>query len=235
MQEHIVDIILAAIIVLTTIRYYCQGLVQTVFKFGSFIVALLSARIFCGTVTDWIYSNTKLFGSTERYLAKLIVFVLIYIVVRLLFTWIIHLLDSLKKLPILKKTNKFLGALLGFGCGLMAVIVLSVGLQISSHVVYNAKYVNAIDSSVIVQAVISNDKIAENIGTRFRTGFPLQESSWFPSLHIFSSMIQFRIISYGRYLFSLFRDFRIALTARLHAALIRSATLARCLTRWRIS
>ena len=163
MQEHIVDIILAAIVVLITIRYYCQGLVQTVFKFGSFIVALLSARIFCGTVTDWIYSNTKLFGSTERYLAKLIVFVLIYIVVRLLFTWIIYLLDSLKKLPILKKTNKFLGALLGFGCGLMAVIVLSVGLQISSHVVYNAKYVNAIDSSVIVQAVISNDKIAENI------------------------------------------------------------------------
>lgn len=165
MQEHIVDIILAAIVVLMTIRYYRQGLVQTIFRFGSFIVALLAARIFCGTVTDWIYSNTSLFGSTERYLAKLIVFVLIYIAVRLLFTWIIRLLDSLKKLPILKKANKFLGALLGFGCGLIAVIVLSVGLQISSHVVYNAKYVNAIDSSVIVQAVISNDKIAENIKT----------------------------------------------------------------------
>ena len=165
MQEHIVDIILAAVIVLMTVRYYRQGLVQTIFKFGSFIVALLAARIFCGAVTDWIYSNTSLFSSTERYLAKLIVFVLIYIAVRLLFTWIIHLFDSLKKLPILKKANRFLGALLGFGCGVMAVIVLSVGLQISSHVVYNAKYVNAIDSSVIVQAVISNDKIAENIKT----------------------------------------------------------------------
>ena len=128
MQEHIVDIILAAVIVLMTVKYYRQGLVQTIFKFGSFIVALLAARILCGTVTDWIYSNTSLFGSTERYLAKLIVFVLIYIAVRLLFTWIIHLLDSLKKLPILKKANRFLGALLGFGCGVMAVIVLSVGL-----------------------------------------------------------------------------------------------------------
>ena len=121
MQEHIVDIILAAVIVLMTVRYYRQGLVQTIFKFGSFIVALLAARIFCGAVTDWIYSNTSLFGSTERYLAKLIIFVLIYIAVRLLFTWIIHLLDSLKKLPILKKANRFLGALLGFGCGVMAV------------------------------------------------------------------------------------------------------------------
>ena len=39
----------------------------------------------------------------------------------------------------------------------------SVGLQVSSHVVYNAKYVNAIDSSVIVQAVLSNDKVSKNI------------------------------------------------------------------------
>ena len=39
MQEHIVDIVLAAIVVLMTVRYYCQGLVQTIFKFGSFIVA----------------------------------------------------------------------------------------------------------------------------------------------------------------------------------------------------
>ena len=162
-QEHIVDIILAALVVLITVRYYRQGLVETVFKFGSYIVALVAARVLCGTVTDWIYSNTKLFGTAERYLAKLIVFVLIYIAVRILFTWIIYLLKSLNKLPIVKQANKLLGALLGLGCSLVAVIVLSVGLQISSHVVYNAKYVNAIDSSVIVQAVLSNDKIAENI------------------------------------------------------------------------
>lgn len=163
MQEHIVDIILAAIVVLMTLRYYLQGLVGTIFKFGSFIVALVAARIFCGSVTDWVYSNTKLFGDTERYIAKLIIFILIYIVIRLTFSWIISILESCKKLPVLKKANKLLGALLGFGCGVIAVIVLSVGLQISSHVVYNAKYVNAIDSSVIVQAVLSNDKVSENI------------------------------------------------------------------------
>ena len=157
------DIILTALVVLITIKYYRQGLVETIFKFGSFIVALVAARVFCGSVTDWIYSNTKLFGDTERYIAKLIVFILIYIVIRLAFTWIINLLDSMKKLPTLKKANKLLGALLGFGCGMVVVIVLSIALQISSHVVYNAKYVNAIDSSVIVQAVLSNDSVAENI------------------------------------------------------------------------
>ena len=102
-QEHIVDIILAALVVLITVRYYRQGLVETVFKFGSYIVALVAARVLCGTVTDWIYSNTKLFGTAERYLAKLIVFVLIYIAVRILFTWIIYLLKSLNKLPVIKQ------------------------------------------------------------------------------------------------------------------------------------
>lgn len=162
-MEHIVDIILIALLALITFKYYRQGLVETIFRFGSFIVALISARVFCGTVTDWIYSNTKLFGGMDRYLTKLIVFVLIYIAVRILFSWIIRLLSTLKKLPVIKHANKFLGAMLGFGCGLVAILVISIGLQISSHVVYNAKYVNAVDSSYIVQAVLSNDKVAENI------------------------------------------------------------------------
>ena len=103
MQEHIVDIILIAIVVLMTFRYYRRGLVGTIFKFGSFIVALVAARVFCGSVTDWVYSNTKLFGDTERYIAKLIIFILIYIVIRLAFSWIISFLESVKKLPVLKK------------------------------------------------------------------------------------------------------------------------------------
>ena len=163
MQEHIVDIILGVIFLLITIKYYRQGLVETIFKFGSYIVAFAAALATCSPATDWIYSNTRLFGSTERYLAKLIVFVLIYIAVKVLFSWIISVLGSLKKLPVLKHANKLLGALLGVGCGLVAILVIRVGLQISSHVVYNAKYVNAVDSSVIVQAILSNDKIASNI------------------------------------------------------------------------
>ncbi len=163
MQEHMIDIILGVIFLLITIKYYRQGLVETILKFGSYIVAFVAAVATCSAATNWIYSNTRLFGSTERYLAKLIVFVLIYIAVKVFFSWIISILGSLKKLPVLKHANKLLGALLGVGCGLVAILVISVGLQISSHVVYNAKYVNAVDSSVIVQAVISNDKIAENI------------------------------------------------------------------------
>lgn len=163
MQEHIVDIILIAVFALLTFKYYRQGLVGTIMKFGSVIIALVASKVLCGTVTDWVYSNTKLFSGTERYLAKLIIFVLLYIAIKLLFSWIISLLSSIKKLPVIKQANKIFGAVLGAGCGIAAVLILSIALQISSHVVYNAKYVNAIDSSVIVQTILSNDKITENI------------------------------------------------------------------------
>lgn len=163
MLDYIIDIALIIIFAGVTLKYYRRGLVETIMRFGSYIVALACAGIFSGRATDWIYSNTKLFVGTERYLAKLIVFVFVYIAVRFAFSKIISLLRSIKKLPVIKQANKLLGALFGVGCGLVVVIVISVGLQISSHVVYNAKYVNAIDSSRIVQTVLSNDKIAENI------------------------------------------------------------------------
>lgn len=163
MQEHIVDIVLIAIFALLTFKYYRQGLIGTIMKFGSAIISLAAAKLLCGTVTDWVYSNTKLFSGTERYLAKMMIFVILYIVIKLVFSWIISLLGSFKKLPVIKQANKLLGALLGAGCGIAAVLILSVVLQVSSHVVYNAKYVNAVDSSVIVQTILSNEKITENI------------------------------------------------------------------------
>lgn len=163
MQEHIVDIVLIAIFALLTFKYYRQGLIGTIMKFGSVIVSLVAAKLLCGTVTDWVYSNTKLFSGTERYLAKMMIFVLLYIVIKLVFSRVISILGSFKKLPVIKQANKLLGAALGAGCGIVAVLILSVVLQVSSHVVYNAKYVNAVDSSVIVQTVLSNEKITENI------------------------------------------------------------------------
>lgn len=163
MQEHLVDIGLIVIFALLTFKYYRQGLIGTIMKFGSAVISLVAAKLLCGSATDWIYSNTKLFGSTERYLAKMMVFVLLYIVIKFAFSRIISILGSFKKLPVIKQANKLLGAALGAGCGIAAVLVLSIVLQVSSHVVYNAKYVNAVDSSIIVQTVLSNEKIAENI------------------------------------------------------------------------
>lgn len=163
MQEHIVDIVLIAIFALLTFKYYRQGLIGTIMKFGSAIISLVVAKLLCGTVTDWIYSNTKLFSGTERYLAKMMIFVILYIVIKFVLSRIISILGSFKKLPVIKQANKLLGAALGAGCGIAAVLILSVLLQVSSHVVYNAKYVNAVDSSVIVQTVLSNEKITENI------------------------------------------------------------------------
>jgi uncharacterized membrane protein required for colicin V production len=163
MNDYIVDLILAVIFVFITVAYYKRGFVKTILNFASFFIAIILAKTLSGKVTDWMFSNTKLFAGMERYIAKLIVFVLGFIILSILLKWIISLINKVFKLPVLKQANKILGGVLGACCGAIAIIVLCVCLQISSHVVYNSKYVNAVDSSKIVQIVLSDEKIASNI------------------------------------------------------------------------
>ena len=165
MIDYIIDIILALIFALITYKYYKKGFVRTVLSFAAFFVSIILAKTLSGNVSQWVFSNTKLFAGLDRYIAKLIIFVIVFIVVSCLIKWIISLVDKFFKLPVLKQANKLLGGILGAGCGIIVVIVLCVCLQVSSHVVYNSKYINAVDSSKIVQTVLSDEKITESIKT----------------------------------------------------------------------
>lgn len=163
MEQYIIDIILAAIFLAITIKYFTRGFAKTILKFIAFFLSIVLARGLSGSVTDWVFSNTKLFTGTERYIAQLIITVLCFVVLSALLNWAVALVNKFFKIPVLKQANKLLGGLLGALCGGIVVVVLCFALQISSHVVYNAKFVNAVENSVIVQAVLSDEKVNEGI------------------------------------------------------------------------
>ncbi|MBQ8575078.1 MAG: CvpA family protein [Clostridia bacterium] len=163
MEQYIIDIILAAIFLAITIKYFTRGFAKTILKFVAFFLSIVLSRTLSGEVTDWVFSNTKLFTGTERYIAQLIITVLCFVVLSVLLNWAVALVNKFFKIPVLKQANKLLGGLLGALCGGIVVIVLCFALQISSHVVYNAKFVNAVESSVIVQMVLSDEKVNEGI------------------------------------------------------------------------
>ncbi len=163
MEKYIIDIVLAVIFVAITVKYFTKGFAKTILKFVAFFLSIVLSKAASGNVTDWIFSNTKLFAGTERYIAKLIITVLCFVVLSVLLNWAVSLVNKIFKVPVLKQANKLLGGLLGVLCGGIVVIVLCFVLQISSNVVYNAKYVNAVENSVIVQAVLSDEKVAEGI------------------------------------------------------------------------
>lgn len=163
MEQYMIDIVLAAIFLGFTIFYAVQGFAKKILNFAAFFVSIVASKIASGYVTDWFFSNTRLFTGLEKYLAKMIIVVLCFVVIYFVLSRIVKLIDAICKIPVLKQANKLLGGMLGAFSGLIVVIVLSFVLQISSHVVYNSKYVNLVENSKIVQTVISDDKILSNI------------------------------------------------------------------------
>jgi hypothetical protein len=105
----------------------------------------------------------KLFAGTERYIANLIITVLCFVVLSFLLNWVVSIINRFFKLPVLKQANKILGGLLGALCGGIVVVILCFTLQIASHVVYKAEFVNAVENSIIVQTVLSDEKVLEGI------------------------------------------------------------------------
>lgn len=163
LADYIIDIILAGIFFVMTVIYWRKGFAKTILKFVAFFLSIVLSRVLSGTVTDWIFSNTKLFVGTEKYIAKLIITVLTFVVLSALLNFLVSLINKVFKIPVLKQANQLLGALIGAVCGGIIVVILCFALQISSHVVYNAEYVNAVENSKIVQLVLSDDKVAEGI------------------------------------------------------------------------
>ena len=162
-EQYIIDIILAAILLIPTIKYFTKGFAKTILNFVAFFMSIVLARGVSGAVTDWVFSNTKLFTGTERYIAQLIITVLCFVVLSVLLNWVVALVNKFFKIPVLKQANKLLGGLLGALCGVMVVIVLCYALQFASHIIYNAQFVNAIENSKIVQLVLSDEKVLEGI------------------------------------------------------------------------
>lgn len=163
MAEYIVDIILAAIFLALTVKYFIRGFAKTILNCAAFFLSIILSKVVSSSVTDWVFSNTRLFSGMERYIANLIITVICFVALSVLLNWAVFLVNKFFKIPVLKQANKLLGGLLGALCGGIVVIILCFVLQVSSHVVYNAQFVNAVENSVIVQTVLSDEKVNEGI------------------------------------------------------------------------
>lgn len=163
MEKYIVDFVLGAIFILITLKYFKRGFTNTLLRFAAFLMSIVLAKGFSAQITDWIFANTRLFIGTEKYIAKLIIMVVTFLILSVVLNWIAALIDKVFKLPVLKQANKLLGGIFGAVNGAIIVLVLCIALQISSHVVYNSKYIGMVENSVIVQTVLSDEKIAGHI------------------------------------------------------------------------
>jgi len=165
MTEYIIDIILGGIFIAMTAGYCRRGFAKTILKFVSFFLSIVLSRTLSGSVMDWVLENTSLFTGTERYITKLIITVLTFVVVSAALNALVVLVNKFFKIPVLKQANKLLGGLLGALCGGIIVIVLCFAFQITSHVMYKTDFAQAVENSKIVQFVLSDEKVNEGIAS----------------------------------------------------------------------
>ena len=165
MTEYIIDIILAGIFIVMTAVYFRRGFAKTILKFVSFFLSIVLSRTLSGSVMDWVLENTSLFTGTERYITKLIITVLTFVIVSAALNALVMLVNKFFKIPVLKQANKLLGGLLGALCGGIIVVVLCFAFQITSHVMYKTDFAQAVENSKIVQFVLSDEKVNEGIAS----------------------------------------------------------------------
>lgn len=163
MSEYIIDLILAGIFIAMTAVYFKRGFAKTILKFVAFFLSIVLSRAASGSVMEWVLENTSLFTGTERYITKLIVTVITFIIVSVVLNAAVKLINKFFKIPVLKQANQVLGGLLGALCGGIIVIVLCFGFQITSHVMYKTDFAQAVEKSKIVQIVLSDEKVNEGI------------------------------------------------------------------------
>ncbi len=163
MNDFIVDVALILVFALITFWYSKKGFVKTVLDSVSWIIAVVCAKILTEPAYNFLRANTSLLGNADEPIAKIAVLVLLFFVLFVLLKWLIHIIDKFFKIPVLKQVNGVLGLIVGMICGLFAIIIICMLLQLSVNVVYNSDYVVAIESSRIVSFVVNNEKILNSL------------------------------------------------------------------------
>ena len=139
----ILDVIVIATIILSTVVYTKRGFIKGIFGLLGFLIAMVAASVTkpflipvfstpiknvldgaVGGLLSHIFNTESTAESIAGVIAFAVLFVLYLIAVRLLTV----LLDRVCKLPILKKANRLLGFVLGLVIGLLYAQIISLVL-----------------------------------------------------------------------------------------------------------
>ncbi|HOZ00853.1 MAG TPA: CvpA family protein [Candidatus Syntrophosphaera sp.] len=120
-----IDWLILAILLIFLVQGFRKGLAAALIRIGGTIAAFFLVGQFYPLVRNSLILNFKLHGILATLVAVILIGVLLMVVIRLL----IYVMNRLLKAVNLSFFNKLLGALFGFGNGLLCVIVLMVVLD----------------------------------------------------------------------------------------------------------
>lgn len=177
-------IAVAAVIVLFMVVGLFRGFIKSVLSLCSFIIAIVATIILAPLVTDHLCSNAAVMNWISGIMSKAgseigyrlisekiigaIVYVGLYIVLRLIL-WIICLIISfVRELPGVKGTDMVLGALLGLVRALLLIGIFFFGLSILYEFGIGSDMMDMIEENFILSAMYKYNAVGILINTVLR-------------------------------------------------------------------
>ncbi len=194
----VVDIIIIAVILLSTILAYRKGLVKLAIGLVAFLIAIVVTVVLYKPVTNLVINVTtidegiqnfiyekandvmKSDNSDEDLKGKVVdnvknnmlpetarsisiyivtggVFILLFVLVRIVLIFVTALADAVANLPILKQINKAGGIVYGILRGLLIVFAFLMILNVFSQIYPNNKVTNDVEKSTIAKTMSENN------------------------------------------------------------------------------
>lgn len=94
-------------------------------------------------------------------LLKIVSFVLIFLIIDVVLQFVVSGISKFFKLPVLKTFNRFLGGAVGAVKGVFFVVTLALLLNASAAVISNVDFVGAVNSSKIINIIVSTDVFSQ--------------------------------------------------------------------------
>ena len=158
-MSFIFDAILAAIIIILSVKHYKQGFAKSVLNFGKFFVSIILS-VWLGKAIALVVEASDLFASMPPKLGNIFCgifgYLLAFALSFIILTVIINLLCNIK-IPILHKINELVGLVIGFVIGFFIASALSTVfytcLELVSSVKNDSAVMNAYSDSFIFKFI----------------------------------------------------------------------------------
>lgn len=128
------DIVMAALLVIYTVSGFRRGFIRSLVDLIGGIASLIAAVLFAQNFLDW--GRGVLGASAPKWMAdpvlsKLAAVLVLFLLFEALIQTVASLIDHIFRLPGLRQINTLLGGVLGFGKGVVLVLILCAALRVS--------------------------------------------------------------------------------------------------------
>ena len=151
---------MAGLLLFLTVRGWHRGVMTMLMTLGTWLFSLVLTRI----LLPYVRLQLHLTGFGQKVGAALLLFVLLYIAMRML----MHLLDGLRHIALIRGADHLLGAALGFALGILALWLIMMILSLLDSEPWAAAIIAQIEANAYAAKLYNTNLLTMFIAEMLR-------------------------------------------------------------------